>query len=348
MLQLMPQRILMEQQDTYGKQMLNQMARSTQYPKPDGEPEMGMYIALYSDALPMMSFWISDGTVNEMYCTPVLSDELAACKSAEEVTAWFAAQQMPELACTAVDLAGVAAYPFTEDPFGDEGEQTTWGISDENVAKLAAYAHEGQSPRSIYRIELMESSMAQMLRLTYRSEAPQVLYEVTCSWAMEMYHMVTLFAMYDEYNAGVRTLYQQEEDEEESDSLFTDETSETDTPDESLKTEMENFQKLTQEIDARYSLIMNQATQKHLYLDLNERTNAMYVLLYDEGAPILVMSSMENGVSCLHVRYFPTAQLENCQNTTDLMFYFTGNNVPFEVTEILPQGDLADMAEAAQ
>ena len=74
----------------------------------------------------------------------------------------------------------------------------------------------------------------------------------------------------------------------------------------------------------------------------------MYVLLYDEGAPILVMSSMENGVSCLHVRYFPTAQLENCQNTTDLMFYFTGNNVPFEVTEILPQGDLADMAEAAQ
>ena len=371
-LQLMPQRILMEQQDTYGKQMLNQMARSTQYPKPDGEPEMGMYIALYADALPMMSFWISDGTVNDMYCTPVLSDELAACKSAEEVTAWFAAQQMPELACMAVDLAGVAAYPFTEDPFGDEGEpvpferlaeagnaldeliesrylQTTWGISDEDVAKLAAYAHEGQSPRSIYRIELMESSMAQMLRLTYRSEAPQVLYEVTCSWAMEMYHMVTLFAMYDEYNAGVRTLYQQEEDEdEESDSLFTDETSETDTPDESLKTETENFQKLTQEIDARYSLIMNQATQKHLYLDLNERTNAMYVLLYDEGAPILVMSSMENGVSCLQVRYFPTAQLENCQNTTDLMFYFTGNNVPFEVTEILPQGDLADMAEAAQ
>ena len=214
---------------------------------------------------------------------------------------------------------------------------------------LAAYAHEGQSPRSIYRIELMESSMAQMLRLTYRSEAPQVLYEVTCSWALEMYRMVTLFAMYDEYNAGVRTLYQQEEDEdEESDSLFTDETSETDTPDESLKTEVENFQKLMQEIDARYSLIMNQATQKHLYLDLNERTNAMYVLLYDEGAPILVMSSMENGVSCLHVRYFPTAQLENCQNTTDLMFYFTGNNVPFEVTEILPQGDLADMAEAAQ
>lgn len=340
-IQLMPQRILMEQQDTYGKQMLNQMARSTQYPKPDGEPEMGMYIALYADALPMMSFWISDGTVNEMYCT-------------------------------AVDLAGVAAYPFAEDPFGDEGEpvpferlaeagnaldeliesrylQTTWGISDEDVAKLAAYAHEGQSPRSIYRIELMESSMAQMLRLTYRSEAPQVLYEVTCSWALEMYRMVTLFAMYDEYNAGVRTLYQQEEDEdEESDSLFTDETSETDTPDESLKTEAENFQKLMQEIDARYSLIMNQATQKHLYLDLNERTNAMYVLLYDEGAPILVMSSMENGVSCLHVRYFPTAQLENCQNTTDLMFYFTGNNVPFEVTEILPQGDLADMAEAAQ
>lgn len=226
--------------------------------------------------------------------------------------------------------------------------QTTWGISDEDVAKLAAYAHEGQSPRSIYRIELMESSMAQMLRLTYRSEAPQVLYEVTCSWAMEMYHMVTLFAMYDEYNAGVQKLYQQEEDDEESDSLFTDETSETDTPDESLKTEAENFQKLMQEIDARYSLIMNQATQKHLYLDLNERTNAMYVLLYDEGAPILVMSSMENGVSCLHVRYFPTAQLENCQNTTDLMFYFTGNNVPFEVTEILPQGDLADMAEAAQ
>ena len=109
MIQLMPQRILMEQQDTYGKQMLNQMARSTQYPKPDGEPEMGMYIALYADALPMMSFWISDGTVNDMYCTPVLSDELAACKSAEEVTAWFAAQQMPELACTAVDLAGVAA-----------------------------------------------------------------------------------------------------------------------------------------------------------------------------------------------------------------------------------------------
>lgn len=285
-IQLMPQRILMEQQDTYGKQMLNQMARSTQYPKPDGEPVPFERLAEVGNAL--------DELIESRYL------------------------------------------------------QTTWGISDEDVAKLAAYAHEGQSPRSIYRIELMESSMAQMLRLTYRSEAPQVLYEVTCSWAMEMYHMVTLFAMYDEYNAGVRTLYQQEEDDEESDSLFTDETSETDMPDESLKTEAENFQKLMQEIDARYSLIMDQATQKHLYLDLNERTNAMYVLLYDEGAPILVMSSMENGVSCLHVRYFPTAQLENCQNTTDLMFYFTGNNVPFEVTEILPQGDLADMAEAAQ
>ena len=53
-----------------------------------------MYIALYADALPMMSFWISDGAVNDMYCTPVLSDELAACKSAEEVTAWFVAQAL--------------------------------------------------------------------------------------------------------------------------------------------------------------------------------------------------------------------------------------------------------------
>lgn len=371
-LQQLPMRILMNQQDEYGKDMMNYMARATQYPKPADEPEMGMYVVLYADALPMMGVWTSDGVVNDISCFPVLSDELAACQSAEEVTAWFETAQMPAMPCTAVDLTGVTPCAFSEDPFGDEGEpvpferlaeagnaldeliesrylQTTWGISDENVAKLAAYAHEGQSPRSIYRIELMESSMAQMLRLTYRSEAPQVLYEVTCSWALEMYRMVTLFAMYDEYNAGVQKLYQQEEDEdEESDSLFTDETSETDTPDESLKTEAENFQKLMQEIDARYSLIMNQATQKHLYLDLNERTNAMYVLLYDEGAPILVMSSMENGVSCLHVRYFPTAQLENCQNTTDLMFYFTGNNVPFEVTEILPQGDLADMAEAAQ
>ena len=30
------------------------------------------------------------------------------------------------------------------------------------------------------------------------------------------------------------------------------------------------------------------------------------------------------------------------------MFYFTGNNVPLEVTEILPQSDLADTAEVAQ
>lgn len=53
-LQQLPMRILMNQQDEYGKDMINYMARATQYPKPTDEPEMGMYVVLYADALPMM------------------------------------------------------------------------------------------------------------------------------------------------------------------------------------------------------------------------------------------------------------------------------------------------------
>lgn len=366
-IQLMPQRILMEQQDTYGKQMLNQMARSTQYPKPDGEPEMGMYIALYADALPMMSFWISDGTVNDMYCTPVLSDELAACKSAEEVTAWFAAQQMPELACTAVDLAGVAAYPFMEDPFGDEGEpvpferlaeagnaldeliesrylQTTWGISDEDVAKLAAYAHEGQSPRSIYRIELMESSMAQMLRLTYRSEAPQVIYEALSTWVMNLEQDLMLLPLSDKVTEYANEFYAQAfgtDDEDEDDSLYSEKTD---------KTMEELYKEYTAKLEdvQQLALLIGYASCDQHFLDLNERVSAMYILLYDEGAPILVLSGMENGVSTLRACYFPADMLEKCENATDMMLYLSGHNMPLDVTEILPQSDLADTAEVAQ
>ena len=50
-----------------------------------------------SDALPMMGVWTSDGVVNDIGCFPVLSDELAACQSAEEVTAWFETAQMPAM-----------------------------------------------------------------------------------------------------------------------------------------------------------------------------------------------------------------------------------------------------------
>lgn len=358
---------LMPQQDTYGKQMLNQMARSTQYPKPDGEPEMGMYIALYADALPMMSFWISDGTVNEMYCTPVLSDELAACKSAEEVTAWFAAQQMPELACTAVDLAGVAAYPFTEDPFGDEGEpvpferlaeagnaldeliesrylQTTWGISDEDVAKLAAYAHEGQSPRRIYRVDIMNSASAQMFRLTYRAEAPQVIYEALSTWVMNLEQDLMLLPLSDKVTEYANEFYAQAfgtDDEDEDDSLYSEKTD---------KTMEELYKEYTAKLEdvQQLALLIGYASSDQHFLDLNERVSAMYILLYDEGTPILVLSGMENGVSTLRACYFPADVLEKCENATDMMLYLSGHNMPLDVTEILPQSDLADTAEVAQ
>lgn len=366
-IQLMPQRILMEQQDTYGKQMLNQMARSTQYPKPDGEPEMGMYIALYADALPMMSFWISDGTVNEMYCTPVLSDELAACKSAEEVTAWFAAQQMPELACTAVDLAGVAAYPFAEDPFGDEGEpvpferlaeagnaldeliesrylQTTWGISDEDVAKLADYAHQGQSPRSIYRADIMNSASAQMFRLTYRAEAPQVIYEALSTWVMNLEQDLMLLPLSDKVTEYANEFYAQAfgtDDEDEDDSLYSEKTD---------KTMEELYKEYTAKLEdvQQLALLIGYASSDQHFLDLNERVSAMYILLYDEGTPILVLSGMENGVSTLRACYFPADVLEKCENATDMMLYLSGHNMPLDVTEILPQSDLADTAKVAQ
>lgn len=74
----------------------------------------------------------------------------------------------------------------------------------------------------------------------------------------------------------------------------------------------------------------------------------MYILLYDEGAPILVLSGMENGVSTLRACYFPADMLEKCENATDMMLYLSGHNMPLDVTEILPQSDLADTAEVAQ
>lgn len=361
-LQQMPERILMEQQTEYGKHMVNYMARATQYPKPSNEPEMGMYIVLYADALPMMGVWMTDGTVNEISCFPVLSDELAACTSAEEVTAWFETVQMPALPCTAVDLAGATPCTFAEDPFGDVGEpvpferlaevgdalddliesrylQTAWGVSDEDAAKLADYAHQGQSPRSIYRIELMESATAQMFRLTYRAEAPQVLYEAVNTWAVKLYQEVTLYAMNDESSKLVHNFFDQAYGtDEDGDSLYSDKD---------VQEMYKELQAQAEEMSMRYTLILN-ATLERKYLDLDEHAIAFYVLLYDEGAPILVMSGMENGVSNISARYFPAEKLETCESATDLMFYLTGNNAPYDVTEILPQSDLADMEEVAQ
>lgn len=363
-LQQLPERLLMEQQTEYGRHMVNYMARATQYPKPADEPEMGMYVVLYADALPMMGVWMSDGTVNEISCFPVLSDELAACKSAEEVTAWFETVQMPAMECTAVDLTGVTPCTFAEDPFGDEGEpvpferlaevgnalddliesrylQTAWGVSDEEAAKLAVYAHQGQSPRSIYRIDLMNSTTAQMYRLTYRAEAPQVIYETISTWAVKLYQEVALFAMNDEANSLVQAFFEQaygSDEDEDDDSLYSDKD---------IQALYQDLQTQVEEISKRYTMILN-AMLDRMYLDLNERVNTCYVLLYDEGAPILVLSGMENGVSTLRACYFPVDVLEKCESATDLMLYLSGHNLPLEATEVLPQSDLADMAEVAQ
>ena len=366
-LQQLPMRILMNQQEEYGKDMMNYMARATQYPKPADEPEMGMYVVLYAGALPMMGVWTSDGVVNDISCFPVLSDELAACQSAEEVTAWFETAQMPAMPCTAVDLTGVTPCAFSEDPFGDAGEpvpferlagaansldelvesrylQTSWGVSDEDAAKLVDYAHQGQSPRSIYRVDIMNSASAQMFRLTYRAEAPQVIYEALSTWVMNLEQDLMLLPLSDKVTEYANEFYAQAfgtDDEDEDDSLYSEKTD---------KTMEELYKEYTAKLEdvQQLALLIGYASSDQHFLDLNERVSAMYILLYDEGTPILVLSGMENGVSTLRACYFPADVLEKCENATDMMLYLSGHNMPLDVTEILPQSDLADTAEVAQ
>lgn len=190
----------------------------------------------------------------------------------------------------------------------------------------------------------MNSASAQMFRLTYRAEAPQVIYEALSTWVMNLEQDLMLLPLSDKVTEYANEFYAQAfgtDDEDEDDSLYSEKTD---------KTMEELYKEYTAKLEdvQQLALLIGYASSDQHFLDLNERVSAMYILLYDEGTPILVLSGMENGVSTLRACYFPADVLEKCENATDMMLYLSGHNMPLDVTEILPQSDLADTAEVAQ
>ena len=364
-LQEMPLRILLTLLDDYQASLLNNLTRTTVYATPDGEPDMGMYIVLYADALPMLGAWVAgEADTSSLYCVPVLSDELAACQSAADVSAWFERVNMPAMTCTAVDLTDAHPCAFAEGNFEDEGEplafetlaaagdaldamiadrylQTAWGASDEEVAPIAAYAHHGAMPRAIYRLDLMGTQYVQMIQLLYRAEPPQVRYEAVQNFSLFLSQ--TLFqaqyqtALSDKLRAFIEQQYPSDEeasDAEDGGKLYRDETDADDL-------DAITIQTLYDQVYAHYTLLGYANTSLHC-LNQPERVMAAYLLLYDSGAPILIVTSVEYGVTMLTVRYQPAKQLMNAKSATDVMLYLTGCNQPMNVTEILPQPDAAE------
>lgn len=372
-LQEMPLRILMEQMDEYQSSLFSNLARSTAYQAPEGEPEMGMYLVLYADALPMMGVWTAKAAgVNDLSCVPVLSDALAACQSAEDVSAWFEHVNMPVMTCTAVDLTDARSCAFAEDSFAEAGEplafetlaeaadaldamiadrylQTAWGASDEAVASIVAYAHQGASPRAIYRLDLMGMQQVKMIQLLYRAEAPQVVFETLSTYTFKVQQNLFLAQFQSEITENVNNYFKtvfpdDEEASEEDGKLYSDEA-ESDDPDEPIRDITPGFEEMLNQLQARYMLLQYaEKTQYALYQ--TEQVSAGYLLLYDSGAPITIFTAVENGVTQMRVSYLPSNQLSNAQNVTDVMMYLSANSLPIDVTEILPR--LTDAAEAAQ
>lgn len=372
-LQGMPLRILMEQMDEYQSSLFNNLARSTAYETPEGEPDMGMYLVLYADALPMMGVWTAKAAgVNDLSCVPVLSDALAACQSAEEVSAWFERVNMPTMTCTAVDLTNAQPCTFAEDPFADAGEplafetlaevadaldamiadrylQTAWGASDEAVASIVAYAHNGASPRAIYRLDLMGMQQIQMIQLLYRAEAPQVVFEALSTYTLKIQQNLFLAQYQSEITENVRKYFKtvfpdEEETSEDGGKLYSDET-DSDDAEKDIGDITPGFEEMLNQLQAHYTLL--QYAEKSQYaLHQPEHVSAGYVLLYDSGAPITIFTAVENGVTQMHANYLPSSQLSNAQNVTDVMMYLSANSLPIDVTEILPR--LTDAAESAQ
>ncbi len=348
-----PQQVLLKQLDEYGQSMLGQLARQTNYLSASDEPVLGLYFVLYDDALPMLGYISGDGEVNALYCMPILSDELMKCESAEEVTAWMETVGLPAMACMALDITDATATEFessfqaestTPIPFdilanaADNMDtmlqngylQTVWGVSDEDAAKMDVLRHNGSRPRQIFRVELANSTRAALALLKYRSDELCVQHEVMSSWVMNQVQGLLYQSIANAIDDGINALAEEFNFSSEDESIYSD-------------TEKQDFfeqmEKLYEEYTLLYAMI-SYSLRMEKVTGLPDESMAMYLLIYDEGAPIAAIVSQEYGVTMLNTCYIYSKSIANCKNVSDITLVLNGMGMPFEVTEITNQTEL--------
>lgn len=354
----MVQNWLTEEMSDYAYSLTVHMARTTHYVAPEGEAPAAVAFVLYEDALPILMSWHTvDGMVS-LNAYPLFDEKLAAATTAEEVTAWLVEKGLPELICTPVDMTNAEAIAFPEDFFTEAGEplpfallaemademeeevrngylQATWGYTDEDVSMLDELLHGDAQPAHIYRVDVMNTSSMQMVQLFYRNELPQVQYEAMCTVSSEMLQSMLQSMQSAFYQKADEVLYPSDEDEAESlveeekpDDIFTDE-----------ETWQERYQRYREELQrqqARYSMVMR-AHSLRMKLNLSEQVPAIYLLVYETGAPIAVLHSPEFGISSFQVVYIAANQLQRSKNISDVKLYLNSIGLNCLVTEVLPQ-----------
>ena len=348
-----PQQVLIDQLDDYGQSMFGNLARQTNYLSDSDEPMLGLYFVLYDDALPMLGYINGDGEVNALSCMPILSDELMKCESAEEVTAWMETVGLPAMACTALDITDAKATVFessfqaettTPIPFdilanaADNMDtmlqngylQTVWGVSDEDAAKMDILRHNGSRPRQIFRIELMNSTSAAVVLLKYRSAELCVQHEAMSSWTMDQVGSLLYQSIVNAIDDSIIALVEEFNNSAEDESIYSD----TETQD------------LLEQANSRYEdclflySMINYSARTEKVTGLPEESMAMYLLIYDEGAPVAVLVSQEYGVTMLQTCYIYSESLANCKSVSDVSLVLNGMGMPFDVTEITDHTEL--------
>ncbi len=345
-----PQQVLLKQLDEYGQSMLGQLTRQTNYLSDSDEPVLGLYFVLYDDALPMLGCVNGDGRVNVLYCMPIFSDELMKCESAEEVTAWMETVGLPAMACKALDITDAKATEFegsfqaeatTPIPFdilanaADSMDtmlqngylQTVWGVSDEDAAKMDVLRHNGSRPRQIFRVELVNSTSAAMMLLRYRNADFCVQHEAMSSWTMRQLEGLLYQSIVNAIDDGINALTEEFNISSEDESIYSD------TEKQDLLEQVEN---LYEEYTLLYAMI-SYSSRMEKVTGLPDESMAMYLLIYDEGAPIAAIVSQEYGVTMLNTCYIYSKSIANCKNVSDITLVLNGMGMPFEVTEITNQ-----------
>lgn len=354
----MVQNWLTEKMSDYEYSLTVHMARTTHYVAPEGEEPAAVAFVLYEDALPILMSWHTvDGMVS-LNAYPLFDEKLAAATTAEEVTAWLVEMGLPELNCTPVDMTNAEAVAFPEEFFTEAGEplsfallaelademenevrsgylQTTWGYTDEDVSMLDELLHGDAQPAHIYRVDVMNTSSMQMVQLFYRNEPPQVQYEAMCTVSSQMLQGLLQSMQRAFYQKANEILYSSDEDEaeslveeEEPDDIFTDE-----------ETWKERYQRYNEELyrqQACYSMVLR-AHSLRMKVNLPEQVPAIYLLVYETGAPIAVLHSPEFGISGFQIVYIAANQLQRSKSISDVKLYLNSIGMNCLVTEVLPQ-----------
>lgn len=91
---------------------------------------------------------------------------------------------------------------------------------------------------------------------------------------------------------------------------------------------------------ASYEEIMRvngQINAATMYAEEGREGSGMYILLYENAAPILLLTSAENGGVSIRGMFLPSQKLQKCQNYGQVSLYLMLNGFAMSCQEVLPE-----------